>query len=60
MELPLLMFLLFAAYLLNTDRLLVIGLVKDLDSPDVWRTLWQSIHRFGDHRLYAVPLPAAN
>ena len=60
MKLPLLVFILFAAYLLNVDRLLVIGLVNGLDSPGVWQTLWQRIHRFGDHRQYAVPLPAAN
>ena len=34
-ELPLLVFILFAAYLLNADRLLVIGLVNGLDSPCV-------------------------
>ena len=60
MGLPMPVFILFAAYLLNADDLLVISLVNGLDSPGVWRTLWQRIHRFGDHRLYAVPLPAAN
>ena len=60
LELPLLVFIVFAAHLLNADRLLVIGLVNGLDSPGVWWTLWQRIHRFGDRRLYAVPLPAAN
>ena len=35
LELPLLVFVLFAAHLLNADRLLVIGLVNGLDSPGV-------------------------
>ena len=34
-ELPLLVFIFFAAYLLNADRLLVIGLVNGLKSPGV-------------------------